>query len=112
MLKPTKDIAAELGRTKRPDQLLVGFALETDNEEVNALSKLERKNLDMIVLNSLSDEGAGFGGDTNQVTIFGRNADDDIFKTSYPLESKQAIAGRIADHIGDASLRMFGNPIG
>ncbi len=96
-LVPTKDIAAELGRTKRAGQLLVGFALETDNEEANALGKLERKNLDMIVLNSLRDEGAGFGGDTNRITIYsgGRNGG----KTVFPLESKTAAAAHIVDFI-------------
>ncbi len=92
-LKPTKDIAAGLGRTKRPGQLLVGFALETDNEEVNALDKLRRKNLDMIVLNSLRDAGAGFGGDTNRITVFTSAGT----KTAYPLESKTAAAAHIVD---------------
>jgi phosphopantothenoylcysteine decarboxylase/phosphopantothenate--cysteine ligase len=95
LLKPTKDIAAELGRTKRPDQLLVGFALETDHEEVNALSKLERKNLDLIVLNSLRDAGAGFGGDTNLITVFDRSGN----KTTYPLETKRQAASHIIDHL-------------
>lgn len=95
LLKPTRDIAAELGRTKREGQLLVGFALETDNEEANALSKLHRKNLDLIVLNSLRDPGAGFGGDTNLITIFDRSGS----KTTYPLESKSAAARRIVNHL-------------
>jgi phosphopantothenoylcysteine decarboxylase/phosphopantothenate--cysteine ligase len=94
-LKPTKDIAAELGRSKRAGQILVGFALETDNEEINALGKLERKNLDLIVLNSLRDEGAGFGHDTNRVTIFDREGR----KTTRPLESKSAAAAHIVDAI-------------
>jgi phosphopantothenoylcysteine decarboxylase/phosphopantothenate--cysteine ligase len=106
-LVPTKDIAAELGRTKRPDQTLVGFALETDHEESNALSKLERKNLDLIVLNSLRDEGAGFGVDTNRVTIFsrktGNNADNTAAgapaKITCPLTSKQQAAVHIVDVI-------------
>ena len=97
-LTPTKDIAADLGRTKRDGQLLVGFALETDNEEANALGKMKRKNLDMIVLNSLRDEGAGFGGDTNRITIFSRGGDS---KTTYPLESKSAAAAHIVDAIAD-----------
>ncbi len=96
-LVPTKDIAAELGRTKRLDQLLIGFALETDNEEANAIGKLERKNLDLIILNSLRDEGAGFGGDTNRITVFSREGS----KTSYPLESKQKAATRIVDAISN-----------
>ncbi len=96
-LKPTRDIAAELGRTKRTDQLLVGFALETDNEKVNALSKLTRKNLDFIVLNSLRDAGAGFGGDTNKITIFSRPTDPAAtsLKTEFPLETKQQAAAHI-----------------
>lgn len=100
-LVPTKDIAAELGRTRHEGQLLVGFALETDNEEVNALSKLERKNLDLIVLNSLRHEGAGFGGDTNRITIFSRSAGHGAApaKTVYPLESKRAAAVHIVDAI-------------
>lgn len=67
------DIAATLGAAKRPGQLLVGFALETDNASENALEKLGRKNLDMIVLNSMRDAGAGFGVDTNKVSIFMRD---------------------------------------
>ena len=94
-LVPTKDIAAELGRTKREGQQLVGFALETDNEESNALDKLKRKNLDLIVLNSLRDAGAGFGGDTNRITLFRRDGE----KTTYPLESKTAAAAHIVDAI-------------
>jgi phosphopantothenoylcysteine decarboxylase/phosphopantothenate--cysteine ligase len=94
-LRPTKDIAAELGRVKRAGQILVGFALETDNEEANALGKMERKNLDMIVLNSLRDEGAGFGGDTNRITIFNRPGD----KIEFPLVSKSAAAAHIVDRI-------------
>ena len=68
-LEPTEDILAELGRRKRENQLLVGFALETDNELDNAKKKLRKKNLDFIVMNSLRDEGAGFGTLTNKVTI-------------------------------------------
>ncbi len=93
-LKQTKDIAAELGRTKGAGQLLVGFALETDHEEENALRKLETKNLDFIVLNSLRDEGAGFGVDTNRIAIFDRTG-----RTDFPLESKQDAAIHIVDRI-------------
>jgi phosphopantothenoylcysteine decarboxylase/phosphopantothenate--cysteine ligase len=100
-LVPTKDIAAELGRTKCVGQILIGFALETDNEEMNALGKLERKNLDAIVLNSLRDEGAGFGVDTNRITIFSRNG----IKTEFPLESKAAAAVHIVDCISDTSYK-------
>jgi phosphopantothenoylcysteine decarboxylase/phosphopantothenate--cysteine ligase len=94
-LIPTRDIAAYLGSTKRAGQTLVGFALETDHEETNAWDKLRRKNLDLIVLNSLRDEGAGFGGDTNRITIFGRTGD----KTTYPLETKTAAAAHIVEAI-------------
>ncbi|MBR0362270.1 MAG: bifunctional phosphopantothenoylcysteine decarboxylase/phosphopantothenate--cysteine ligase CoaBC, partial [Alistipes sp.] len=78
----TKDIAAELGKTKE-GRTLVGFALETDNEEANAEGKLERKNFDFVVLNSLRDKGAGFGGDTNKVTLIDRNG-----REEHPLMSK------------------------
>lgn len=88
------DIAAECGEAKRPGQFFVGFALETDNELSNAQSKLERKNLDMIVLNSLRDKGAGFRTDTNKVTIVTREAEK-----SYPLKSKREVAADIIDAI-------------
>ncbi len=87
-LVPTKDIAAELGRRKTSQQVLVGFALETQNEEANAQQKMEKKNLDYIVLNSLRNEGAGFGYDTNQVTIFSRTGTSQQF----PLKSKHNVA--------------------
>ncbi|MCS7035424.1 MAG: bifunctional phosphopantothenoylcysteine decarboxylase/phosphopantothenate--cysteine ligase CoaBC [Saprospiraceae bacterium] len=91
----TVDIAAQLGRQKRADQLLVGFALETDHEEANARAKLERKNFDFIVLNSLRNEGAGFGGDTNQITILRR----DGTKTAFGLKPKSAVGEDIAQEI-------------
>jgi phosphopantothenoylcysteine decarboxylase/phosphopantothenate--cysteine ligase len=80
-LKPTNDIAAHLGKTKKSNQLLVGFALETVNEIENAKAKLQRKNLDMIVLNSMNDPGAGFGTDTNKVTFIMRNGQVVSFET-------------------------------
>ncbi len=89
------DIAATLGAKKRPGQLLVGFALETDNEFDNAVEKLNRKNLDMIVLNSMRDKGAGFGTDTNKVTIFTRDAAG----REYPLKPKCEVAEDIVDAI-------------
>ena len=91
------DIAATLGASKRQGQLLVGFALETDNESVNALDKMERKNLDMIVMNSLRDAGAGFGTDTNKVTLFTR----DGAMQEFPLKSKSDVAADIWTAIGN-----------
>lgn len=94
-LSATKDIAAELGRQKSEKQLLVGFALETNNELSNASSKLKRKNLDFIVLNSLNDQGAGFGGDTNKITLIGKDNNPRFFE----LKSKAAVASDIVDAI-------------
>ncbi|MGL5635635.1 MAG: bifunctional phosphopantothenoylcysteine decarboxylase/phosphopantothenate--cysteine ligase CoaBC [Bacteroidales bacterium] len=87
-LKPTQDIAAAVGANKKEGQVLVGFALETQNEQNNALAKLEKKNLDFIVLNSLRTPGAGFKVDTNQVTIIERNGN----QTAFELKSKQSVA--------------------
>ena len=89
------DILATLGKMKTDRQLLIGFALETDNELENAKSKLVRKNLDMIVLNSLKDKGAGFGHDTNKVTII--TADGTVTEGS--LKSKADVAKDIADRM-------------
>lgn len=94
-LAPTRDIAAELGKEKKNGQVLVGFALETNDEENNALSKLRRKNLDFIVLNSLNDAGAGFGGNTNKVTIIDREGG----KQEFGLKSKKAVAKDIVDRL-------------
>lgn len=90
------DIAATLGM-KKGSRYLVGFALETDNEEANALGKMERKNLDMIVLNSLRDKGAGMMTDTNKVTIIRRNGTE----TRYTLKSKKDVAKDILDAVSD-----------
>ncbi len=95
LLTENPDIAATLGQMKRDGQILVGFALETDNEVENALRKLEKKNLDLIVLNSLNDKGAGFGCDTNKVSLLHRNGT----KKDYPLLSKEAVAAVILDNI-------------
>ena len=92
-LRRTQDIAAELGRQKG-DRLLVGFALETDDEEAHAEEKLRKKNFDFIVLNSLRDAGAGFRGDTNKVTFIDRAGREEL-----PLLSKREVARRIADKI-------------
>lgn len=94
-LAKTQDILFELGKRKKEGQLLVGFALETENEQTNALAKLRKKNLDLIVLNSLKDEGAGFAGDTNKVTIIDRHEQ----AHSYPVKSKDDVAADICQHI-------------
>ena len=93
-LRPTVDIAASLGKRKRSNQMLVGFALETDNEELNAKSKLERKNFDFIVLNSMRNPGTCFGSDNNQIKIIDRNN-----IVSYPFKSKTEVAKDIVDKI-------------
>ena len=87
-LTPTVDILNELGNSKRTNQCIVGFALETNNELNNAKSKLEKKNLDLIVLNSLNDQGAGFGTDTNKITVIDKNNN----QVSYELKSKNKLA--------------------
>jgi len=94
-LKPTVDIAGTLGKSKRKDQLFVGFALETDQEEVNALGKLKKKNFDFIVLNSLNDMGAGFGVNTNKITII--DADNNF--RYFELKSKREVANDIIDKL-------------
>ncbi len=93
-LVKTVDIAEELGKLKSPKQVLVGFALETSNEIANAQAKLKKKNLDLIVLNSLKDEGAGFGTDTNKITFIGDNLIQE-----FPLKSKVGVAGDIVAKI-------------
>lgn len=93
-LKPTQDIAATLGRTKRADQVLVGFALETHDAVEHAKDKLRRKNLDFIVLNSLADPGAGFGYDTNKVTLI--DSDDCV---ELPLMAKTEVADHIVEQL-------------
>jgi phosphopantothenoylcysteine decarboxylase/phosphopantothenate--cysteine ligase len=94
-LKPTRDIAALLGSLKKKHQILVGFALETDDEVSNAISKLKKKNLDMIILNSLRDEGAGFGHETNRITIIDSNNNIDKFE----LKTKGEVASDILHKI-------------
>ena len=96
-LRTTPDIARTLGANKKEGQTLIGFALETDHEEENALKKLHSKGLDAIVLNSLQVKGAGFGVDTNQVTIL--HADGR--KNTLPLQSKAEIAAQIIDKLGN-----------
>jgi len=94
-LKKTTDILKTLGESKQPGQILVGFALETNDEEKNAVEKLHKKNLDFIVLNSLNDQGAGFKTDTNKITIIDR----DLHKTNYDLKSKEQAALDICNKI-------------
>ncbi|NIJ52274.1 bifunctional phosphopantothenoylcysteine decarboxylase/phosphopantothenate--cysteine ligase CoaBC [Dyadobacter arcticus] len=94
-LVKTVDIAAELGKRKQPGQMTIGFALETENELENARKKLRSKNLDMIVLNSLQNPGAGFGHETNQVTILNRDATE----KSFALKSKKEVAKDIVQCI-------------
>jgi phosphopantothenoylcysteine decarboxylase/phosphopantothenate--cysteine ligase len=94
-LKPTTDIALALGKIKKNSQILAGFALETEHEIQNAKGKLIRKNLDLIVLNSLREKGAGFGKDTNKITIIDRNNNIDKFE----LKSKEEAAKDILDKI-------------
>ena len=94
-LKPTRDIAGDLGKIKTNKQILVGFALETNDELTNAYSKLKRKNLNFIVLNSMQDVGAGFGVDTNKITII----DKDNNQTFFELKSKAEVAKDIVTQI-------------
>ena len=94
-LKKTKDILKHLGQIKKRGQFLVGFALETTNEKEYALKKLESKNADMIVLNSLNDNGAGFGYDTNKITIF----DKSNHEYHFDIKSKSEAATDIVNTI-------------
>ncbi len=98
-LKKTKDIALELGKLKQKHQLTVGFALETNDEEVNAQKKLTKKNFDFIVLNSLQDKGAGFKHNTNKITIFDRYNNHRKFE----LKTKAEVAKDIADYLKNLS---------
>ena len=100
-LKPTMDILKEMGHNKKNGQLLIGFALESDNEQENANAKLKAKNCDLIVLNSLNDEGAGFGNTTNKITIF--SADGKVF--AFDTKPKEAVASDIVDAIAKLNSR-------
>ena len=93
-LEKTKDILASLGKIKS-HQILVGFALETNDEVANAIKKLKSKNLDLIVLNSLNDKGAGFGGTSNKVTLIDKN----LVQTAFPLKSKADVATDIMNEL-------------
>ncbi len=92
-LLPTRDILASMGKIKKKNQILAGFALETENEEENAAEKLKKKNLDFIVLNSMKDKGAGFGGDFNKISIIGR----DHKHIRFELKSKRDVASDIVN---------------
>jgi phosphopantothenoylcysteine decarboxylase/phosphopantothenate--cysteine ligase len=98
-LKKTKDILKSLGEKKRKDQVLVGFALETEDEKSNALKKLKEKHADLIVLNSLKDEGAGFGHETNKITIFDKKKNEYTFDTKPKKE--------VAKDIVDTIIRLY-----
>lgn len=93
-LEPTHDIAAEIGRMKQPHQHVIGFALETNDEENNALQKLEKKNADFIVLNSLRNEGTCFRTDENKISIIGRT-----FRKEFEKKPKAAVAEDILDAV-------------
>jgi len=95
VLEKTNDILATLCAAKKPQQTIVGFALETENEEANALKKMQKKKTDFIVLNSLNDAGAGFGLDTNQVTIYSAKGE----KKVVPMKSKFEVAKEILDFV-------------
>lgn len=95
-LKPTQDIAAALGKLKKSNQVMVGFALETNDEVEHAKGKLERKNLDFIVLNSLNDKGAGFRHDTNKITIIDK---ENVIE--FPLKNKKEVATDIINHLAE-----------
>lgn len=91
----TKDIAAELGKRKSENQIIVGFALETDNEEANAKEKLQKKNFDFIVMNSMRDKGAGFKSETNKISIFDRQGN----VTKFELKDKTEVAKDIVSYV-------------
>jgi phosphopantothenoylcysteine decarboxylase/phosphopantothenate--cysteine ligase len=94
-LTRTKDILKSLGEKKRGGQVLIGFALETAEEKKHAREKLEKKNADMIILNSLNDAGAGFGHDTNKITIFRKKGKE----IGFSVKSKDEVAKDIVDTI-------------
>lgn len=99
-LTKTTDIAYTLGQQKRKDQIHVGFALETNNEKLNAEGKLKKKNFNMVVLNSLRDKGAGFGLNTNKITIF----TDDNQEYSFDLKTKKEVAADIINTLKNRYL--------
>jgi phosphopantothenoylcysteine decarboxylase/phosphopantothenate--cysteine ligase len=102
-LDPTVDILTETRKARRPGAIIVGFALETENGIRNARAKLDEKNLDLVVLNDASEEGAGFGGDTNRVTMVSAGEKDE----SLPLMTKREVAEAILDKV---ELLLNGRP--
>jgi phosphopantothenoylcysteine decarboxylase/phosphopantothenate--cysteine ligase len=94
-LKKTKDILSEAGKRKSEKQTLVGFALETNDEKENAIKKLKQKNADLIILNSMNDKGAGFGVETNRITIFDKNRKEYKFSMKTKKEVAQDIVNAI-----------------
>jgi phosphopantothenoylcysteine decarboxylase / phosphopantothenate---cysteine ligase len=103
-LKQTTDIAESLGKLKKSTQILVGFALETNDEIQNAIAKLKKKNLDIIVLNSLRDKGAGFGHNTNRITIIDSNNNIDKFELKSKDEAARDILDKISSILNERSL--------
>ncbi len=99
VLTKTKDILKTLGNKKKPHQILIGFSLETDNEKENALKKLADKNADFIVLNSLNDQGAGFGYDTNKITIFDKNGKEYPFGVKHKKHVAEDIVNVIINQL-------------
>jgi phosphopantothenoylcysteine decarboxylase/phosphopantothenate--cysteine ligase len=97
------DIAATLGQTKRPEQFAVGFALETTNELAHAVGKLHRKNFDLVVLNSLRDAGAGFGHDTNKVSVLDRAGQ----VLTFELQAKTELARRLVALVQDRIATIY-----
>lgn len=95
-LRQTHDVAQELGRIKTNDQILAGFALETDNEKENAINKLKKKNFDFIVLNSLNDQGAGFNKDTNKISIIDNKMNIQQFDLKMKQEAAKDIVNKLA----------------
>ena len=94
-LTKTKDILQSIGSVKKDKQVVVGFALETNNEAENAIKKLKQKNADLIILNSMKDAEAGFGKDTNKITIFNK----DGTSIAYEAKSKTSVANDIVNYI-------------
>ena len=101
ILNKTKDILKTLGESKKKNQLLVGFALETDNEKSNAINKLFSKNADLMILNSLKDEGAGFGNGTNKISIFDKKGGEQIFEAKPKIAVATDIVNAIVQSIHD-----------